>query len=110
MTTEIDEFLHQIKEKAKLYIDDFGSGYANFDYLLKLGANGVKIDGSLVKNILTDKNSEILVKLVIDFAKHTGIEVVAEYVENEEIFEKLKSLGVDYFQGYYFSKPSEDLI
>jgi len=102
---KIKEFLNEVKEKAKIYIDDFGSGYANFDYLLKLGADGVKIDGSLVKNILTDEDSEIIIKLVIEFAKQKNIDVVAEYVGNEEIFEKLKSLGVDYFQGHYFCKP-----
>lgn len=94
---------------AQLYIDDFGSGYANFDYLIKLNPDGVKIDGSLVKNILTDKNNEIIIKTIISFAKEVGMSVVAEYVENEEIFEKLKILGVDLFQGYYISPPLRNI-
>jgi len=94
---------------AEIYIDDFGSGYANFDYLIKLNPNGVKIDGSLVKDILTNKNNEIMIKTIVNFAKEVGIKTVAEFVENEEIFEKLKSLGVDYFQGYYFSPPKPDI-
>jgi len=102
----IKEFLDLIKKKGSLiYIDDFGSGYANFDYLIKLNPDGVKIDGSLIKNILTDRNSEIIVTTVVNFAKHLNIKTIAEFVENEEIFEKLKLLGIDYFQGYYFSPP-----
>ena len=106
----VKEFLHNIKKSgALIYIDDFGSGYSNFDYLIKLKPDGVKIDGSLIKNILTDKNSEIIVKTIISFAKEMKISTIAEFVENKEIFEKLKNLGVDYFQGYYFSPPKPDI-
>ena len=104
------EFLKQLKQKgALIYIDDFGSGYSNFDYILKLHPDGVKIDGSLIKNILKDKNSQIIVKTIISFAKEMNIKTIAEFVENEEIFNKLKEMGVDYFQGYYFSPPKEEI-
>gem|GEM_PF-2548433 len=103
---EVREFFRTLKKMGcKIYIDDFGSGYANFEYLIKLNADGVKIDGSLIKNILHDKGSEVTVKSVLNFTKEMGMESIGEFVENEEIFEKLKELGVDYFQGYYFSKP-----
>ena len=106
----IKEFLEKIKdENVAIYIDDFGSGYSNFDYIIKLAPNVVKIDGSLIKNILTDKNSEIIVKTIISFAKEMNIKTVAEFVENKEIFDKLKNMGVDYFQGYYFSPPKSDI-
>ena len=106
----VKEFLKEIKRLgAQIYIDDFGSGYSNFDYLIKLDPDGVKIDGSLIKNILTDKSSEVIVKTVILFAKEMKIKTIGEFVENEEIFEKLKNLGVDYFQGYYFSPPKPDI-
>ena len=106
----VKSFLKSIKDLgALIYIDDFGSGYSNFDYLIKLNPDGVKIDGSLIKNILTDKNSEIIVKTIISFAKEMKISTIAEFVENEEIFEKLKNLGVDYFQGYYFSPPKANI-
>ena len=106
----VASFLEEIKSKGSLiYIDDFGSGYANFDYLIKLNPDGVKIDGSLIKNILTDKNTEIIVKTIISFAKEMNIKTIAEFVENEEIFKKLIDLGVDYFQGYYFSPPKPDI-
>ena len=106
----VREFLSKIKnENVSVYIDDFGSGYSNFDYLVKLNPDVVKIDGSLIKNILTDKNSEIIVKTIILFAKEMNIKTVAEFIENKEIFEKLKNMGIDYFQGYYFSPPKADI-
>jgi len=106
----VKQFLMKIKELGSLiYIDDFGSGYANFDYLIKLNPDGVKIDGSIVKNILTDKNSEIILKTIVSFAKEMNIKTIAEFVENEEIFNKLIEFGVDYFQGYYFSPPKPDI-
>lgn len=104
------EFIQQLKSfGCKILIDDFGSGYANFDYLLSLGADGMKIDGSLIKNILEDKNSQIVVNTIVNFAKEVNMQVIAEFVENEEIFEYLKNLGIDCFQGYYFSEPKEDI-
>ena len=106
----VKNFLDKIKkEGVLLYIDDFGSGYSNFDYIIKLLPDGVKIDGSLIKNILTDKNSQIIVKTIISFAKQMNIKIIAEFVENEEIFEMLKEMGVDYFQGYYFSPPKGEI-
>jgi len=108
---EVFEFLKRIKNLGvEIYIDDFGSGYANFDYLFIFEPNGVKIDGSLIKNILKNKNNQKIVKTIILFAKEANIKTVAEYIENEEIFEYLKNLGVDYFQGYYFSPPQKDII
>jgi len=109
-SVEANEFLKELKkEGCKISIDDFGSGYANFDYLLNLNADFIKIDGSLIKNILNDKNSEIIVNTIIAFAKKANRKIVAEFVENEEIFNKLKSMGIDYFQGYYFSAPLNKL-
>ena len=106
----VKEFLKRIKkEKVSLYIDDFGSGYANFDYLIKLNPDGIKIDGSLIKNVLIEKSSEIVVKTIILFAKEMNIKTVAEFVENEKIYKKLKEMGVDYFQGYYFSPPKPEI-
>jgi len=106
----IKEFIAKLRhEGVSIYIDDFGSGYANFDYLLKLHPEGVKIDGSLIKNILVDKNSQVMVRTLVNFAKESGIFVVAEYVENESTFNMLKEMGVDYFQGFYFSHPKPEI-
>ena len=89
----------------KLAIDDFGSGYSNYKYILELNVDFLKIDGSLIKNILEDKNSFYVVESIVNFAKKMNIKTVAEFVENEKVFNLLKEIGVDYFQGYYFSKP-----
>ncbi|WP_373026435.1 EAL domain-containing protein [Sulfurimonas sp.] len=90
-------------------IDDFGSGYANYAHILELKPDYIKIDGSLIQNILSDNDSKILVQSIVRFAHELNITTVAEYVENEEIFELLKKYGVDEFQGYYFGRPT-DLI
>ncbi|BCD61013.1 MULTISPECIES: EAL domain-containing protein [unclassified Nitratiruptor] len=101
----IKSFLQEAKRYGvKIAIDDFGSGYANFDYVLKLGADYIKIDGSLIKNLSNEVNYTI-VKHIVSLAKDLGIKTVAEFVENEEIFELVKELGIDYSQGYYFHKP-----
>jgi EAL domain-containing protein (putative c-di-GMP-specific phosphodiesterase class I) len=107
---EITQYLKTFqKNGAEIYIDDFGSGYANFDYLLKLSPNGVKIDGSLVKDITENKKNETMIRAIVSFSHDIGLKVVAEFVEDEKIFKKLKELGVDYFQGYYFGKPQKDI-
>ena len=106
---DFDRLEKAVKRLKKLgvsiAIDDFGSGYANYTHILKLKPNYLKIDGSLVKNILEDDDSKILVKSIIHFAQDLNIKIIAEYVENEEIFRLLKDYGVDEFQGYYFGKP-----
>ena len=102
---EILQFLRRIKSiGCRVAIDDFGSGYANFDYVLKLGADYIKIDGSLIRNITHPINYKI-VKHIVQLAKDLGLKTVAEFVENEEIFNRVKELEIDYSQGYYFHRP-----
>ncbi|HIQ51053.1 MAG TPA: bifunctional diguanylate cyclase/phosphodiesterase [Nautiliaceae bacterium] len=90
---------------VKLAIDDFGSGYSNYRHILELNVDFLKIDGSLIKDILEDKNSFYVVESIVSFAKKMKIKTIAEFVENKEVFHLLKEIGVDYFQGHYFSKP-----
>ncbi|EKQ51342.1 MULTISPECIES: EAL domain-containing protein [unclassified Clostridium] len=105
------------KWNAKLAIDDFGSGYNNEAVLLAITPDFVKIDMGIVRGIDKDINRQIISKNLISYAKQRGIKVVAEGVETSEELEKLIELGVDYLQGYHFSKPefippeiSDDLI
>jgi len=101
----VKDFIKEVKkEKIKISIDDFGSGYSNFIRILELNPDFIKIDGNLIKKISDEKYFEII-KLIVEFAKKFNISVVAEFVENEEIYKKLKKLNVDYYQGYYFCKP-----
>ena len=99
-------FLDKIKTLGcKIAIDDFGSGYSNFEYLMRMPIDIIKIDGTLIKNIHKDKKAFEIVKTLIQFCKAMNLKVVTEYVETIENFELLKSLNVDYFQGYYFHEP-----
>jgi EAL domain-containing protein (putative c-di-GMP-specific phosphodiesterase class I) len=86
-------------------IDDFGSGFSNFTHVFKLEPDILKIDGSLIKNIDNDKKSYEFVKSIVQLAKALQIETLAEFVSSEEIFKITYDLGIDYFQGYYFSAP-----
>lgn len=106
---EDDELFHKFVNTIKSYgakisIDDFGTGYSNFAYLAKLEPDFLKIDGSLIKNIENQKDFDV-VQTVVDFAKMYNIKTIAEFVENEVIYQLVKKLGIDYSQGYYFSKP-----
>lgn len=104
---EITKFIARVKAfGVKIAIDDFGAGYSNFERLLKYQPDILKIDGSLIKNIETDAYSMSVVKTIVAFAKEQKIEMVAEYIENENIYEIIRSLGVEYSQGYYFGAPA----
>jgi len=107
----IKHFIEEMKQVgAKIAIDDFGSGYSNFEHLLNLDIDFIKIDGSLIKNIHTDKNAYNIVQLINTFAHQSNIKTVAEFVENEAIYTVIKEIGIDYAQGYYFAKPESTII
>ncbi len=103
---DVEEFISHIKTLgAKIAIDDFGSGYSNFSYLLKLRPDYLKIDGSLIKSIDTDKDAYAITRTIVSFAKTLGITTIAEYIHSKEIFDIAVDLGIDEFQGFYFSEP-----
>ncbi|MCF6173485.1 MAG: EAL domain-containing protein [Campylobacteraceae bacterium] len=108
---ELLVFIKQVKKYGcRIAIDDFGTGYSNFHYLSKLNIDFLKIDGSLIKNLNKDKVQLASVESILHFAKKMDIKTIAEFVEDEEVFETLCDLGVDFSQGYLFSKPSEELV
>ncbi len=96
----------------RISIDDFGTGYSSLAYLKKLPASEIKIDKSFVLDMLKNENDAVIVRSTIDLGHNLGMKVVAEGVEDKETAAKLKTLGCDVLQGYYFSKPlsSEDLV
>jgi len=103
---EVDEFIKKVKSYGcSLSIDDFGTGYSNFEYLLKLNADTVKIDGSLIKDIDTNQDKYDIVKTIVMFAKIKKLSVVAEFVSSESIYKTIDSLDIDFCQGYYFGEP-----
>jgi EAL domain-containing protein (putative c-di-GMP-specific phosphodiesterase class I) len=91
----------------KICIDDFGSGYSNLMHILGMDIDYLKLDATIIKNIHKDKKSFLITETMSDFCKKTGIKIIAEYVENDEILDVLKNLEVDYGQGCLFSKPKE---
>lgn len=104
------DFIDEIKQYGcKLAIDDFGSGYSNFEYLLQIEADYVKIDGSIIKKILTSESSLQIVKSIVLFSKSVGISIIAEFISDDDLFNKVKELGIDYSQGFYIGKPSSEL-
>lgn len=90
---------------SKILIDDFGSGYSNFAYFSSLDIDLVKIDGSIVSEITTNKRKLHMLKSIYNFSKGMGMLNVAEFVETKESVTLLKETGVTYIQGYYFSPP-----
>ena len=102
----IKNFIKKVKSMGVLIaIDDFGAGYSNFERLLEFSPDILKIDGKLVKNIANDVYSKNIVETIVSFTKKQKIITIAEFVENEQIYNILSELGVDYSQGYYFGKP-----
>jgi PAS domain S-box-containing protein/diguanylate cyclase (GGDEF)-like protein len=102
----INQFITEVKKYGvKIAIDDFGAGYSNFVYITKLDIDYIKIDGSIIRNIHQDTTSQIITRTIIDFASQLGIQSVAEFVCDENVYTYLKQLPITHFQGYYFGEP-----
>lgn len=98
--------VNQLKEAGhKLLIDDFGMGHTSLIYLQSEYFDVVKLDGSLVRDIIEKSTNQKIVASVIELAKKLNVKVVAEYVETNEQCQMLKDLGCDWYQGYLFGKP-----
>ena len=103
--TKVELSLQKLKLFGyKICIDDFGSGYSNLNHLLNLSIDYLKIDGSIIKELHHDKKAYSLVKTFAVFCEQNNIEVIAEFIDNQEVVDILKSFGVKYGQGWYFSK------
>ena len=100
------EFIRILKQTGcKFSLDDFGSGLSSYAYIQKLPVDVIKIDGMFVKNIVNNKQDQALVKSINELAHFMGMKTVAEYVENHEILEVLREIGVDLSQGFGIKKP-----
>jgi len=105
--TSATRFIRALKKKGcRFALDDFGSGMSSFLYLKNLPVDFLKIDGGFVKDITHDPMDLALVRSINDIGHVVGMKTIAEFVENEEVLKKLKVLGVDYAQGYYFGQPN----
>jgi len=101
----VNDFIAEVKKyNVKIAIDDFGTGFSNYEYILNLNVDYIKIDGSLIKKI----DEEIylnLIKSIVQFCKQQEILIVAEFVSDLKILRYVKAIGIDYSQGYHISKP-----
>ncbi len=88
-----------------LSIDDFGTGYSSLAYLQKLPVNELKIDRSFVMDMHENMDNQMMVKSIIDIAHHLNLQVVAEGIENEAVYNLLHAFGCDVAQGYFLSRP-----
>ena len=103
----VNDFINDLKAyDVKIAIDDFGSGFSNYEHILNINTDYIKLDGSLVKKIDEDIYYN-LVKSIVIFCKEQNIKVVAEFVSDLKILRYVKSLDIDYSQGYYIGRPEK---
>jgi len=86
-------------------LDDFGSGLSSFTYLKNLNVDYLKIDGSIIKDVVDNHIARAMVKAIKDIAEALQLLTIGEYVENRAISEHLSRLGIDYAQGYFIGRP-----
>jgi diguanylate cyclase (GGDEF)-like protein len=102
----LKDFIQSIREQdVRIAIDDFGSGFSNFKYILDILPDFLKIDGSLIKDIDNDTSSYKLVSSISNLADSLGIKTIAEYVHNDTVFNICSKIDINEYQGYYFSPP-----
>ena len=106
MQAEVKKFIQEMKSHGALFaLDDCGVGYSSFNYIRHLDLDFIKIDGTFVRNLHKNDEDDAFVKALRDVARRKQISTVAEMVEHQETAQKLKQLGIDYGQGYYFAMP-----
>jgi len=86
-------------------LDDFGTGYTSFAYLKKIPADILKIDRSLIMNVVSNEEDQRIVKAMIELGHTLGMKIVVEGIETIEMYDMLLKMDCDYMQGYYFAKP-----
>ncbi len=100
------EFMNSLRDLGCSFsLDDFGSGISSFGYLKSLPVDYLKIDGGIIKDIVTDETSAAMVTAINHVGHTMNLRTIAEYVENDAIKLRLKEIGVDYVQGYGIGKP-----
>ncbi|BAZ09291.1 diguanylate cyclase/phosphodiesterase with PAS/PAC and GAF sensor(s) [Calothrix sp. NIES-4071] len=99
-------FIRALKELGcRFALDDFASSISSWNYIKNMSIDYLKIDGSFIKHIVKDKMNMAMVEAINKISHLIGIETIAKYVENQEILDTIKLIGVDYIQGYSIAKP-----
>jgi len=105
----VKNFIKDFRELGvRIAIDDFGAGFSNYMQILEIEPDYLKLDGSMIKEIDKSKKSYEFVKSIVGLTKALGITTIAEFVHSQEVFETCLELGVDQYQGYYFSPPVKE--
>ncbi len=105
-------FIKKAKELGcKIAIDDFGSGYSNYEYIVNLSdyIDYLKIDGSLILGINENPKRQLLVGTLKFLCDSLNIKTIAEYIESEELFDYVKSMGINYSQGFYIGRSQDEI-
>lgn len=104
---ESQHFITTLKTMGCCFaLDDFGIGFSSFNHLKRLFVDYLKIDGSLIRDILHSPEDQLLVKAMVGVARGLGKQTIAKFVNSNETIRLLQEYGVDYAQGYFIGKPS----
>ncbi len=102
----LSEFIYSIKSVgSKIAIDDFGTGYSTFATIVSLNPDYIKIDGSIIGALINNTNNQIILKTISYMAKQMETSTVAEFVDNQSVQDIVESQGVQFSQGFFYSKP-----
>ena len=100
------EFINSIKQLGvRFSLDDFGTGLSSFSYLKQFPVDYLKIDGEFVRDIIEDEKSYVFVRSMTEVGHCLDMKVIAEFVESDTMFDKLREANVDYAQGYTVGRP-----
>jgi EAL domain-containing protein (putative c-di-GMP-specific phosphodiesterase class I) len=106
----LKEFVSEVRNNsAQIAIDNFGSECSNFQQIIDISPDILKIDGSIVKNIVHSRDSYTLLESINHFAQNFNIQTVAGFISSKEIFDEVCNIGVDFSQGYYIGEPQEEV-
>lgn len=101
-------FITELRNNGCLFsLDDFGTGFSSYEYLKKLPVDFLKIDGVFIKNLTASSDDLAVVKSICEIGHYMNKKIVAEFVETDDIRDILKTVGVDYVQGYGVEMPKE---
>ncbi|MCQ8878194.1 GGDEF domain-containing protein [Pseudoalteromonas shioyasakiensis] len=105
--SEVKTFINMVKQRGvKVFIDDFGTGYSNISNVLKLDVDGIKLDGSLIRQVINDKDIYLYIEHIASFAKQLNLQVIAECVESKPVVNALIKAKVSLMQGNYFASAA----
>ncbi|WP_256679193.1 EAL domain-containing protein [Pseudomonas sp. AOB-7] len=109
--SQVHAFIEEVKALGcRIAIDDFGSGYSNFEHLLRLNVDLIKIDGSLIRQLDSDPNAYAVAQGIVQFARSLKMQTVAEFVHSAAVQEKVLALGIDYSQGQHIGMPQAEPV